>query len=57
MKITIAYLYPDLLNLCGDNGNIATLKRRMEKRGIETEVREYEISEKIDFLLKNFSFY
>ena len=49
MKITIANLYPDLLNLYGDRGNIAVLCRRMEQRGIEAVVREYSIGETIDF--------
>ena len=28
MKITIGHLYPDLLNLYGDRGNIACLMKR-----------------------------
>lgn len=49
MKITIAHLYPDLLNLYGDRGNIITLRRRIEQRGIEAEVNEYELHDNIDF--------
>lgn len=49
MKITIAHLYPDMLNLYGDWGNIVTLKHRLEARGIEAEVRAYDIEEDIDF--------
>ena len=49
MEISIAHLYPDLLNLYGDCGNIITLKRRLEKRGIEAKVTEYELNDKIDF--------
>ena len=49
MEITIAHLYPDLLNLYGDRGNIITLKRRLEKRGITAHVTEYELSDEIDF--------
>lgn len=37
-KLRIAHLYPDLLNLYADFGNIRTLARRCEWRGIETEV-------------------
>ena len=40
MKITIGHLYPDLLNLYGDRGNIQCMKKRCEWRGIEAEVRE-----------------
>ena len=28
--LTIAHLYPELLNLYGDSGNILVLKKRME---------------------------
>lgn len=49
MKITIAHLYPDLLNLYGDTGNITALRYRLEKRGIEAQVNEYAIDSKIDF--------
>lgn len=38
MNIKILHLYPDLLNLYGDRGNIACLKKRLEWRGIGAEV-------------------
>lgn len=50
MEISIAHLYPDLLNLYGDRGNIITLKRRLESRGISAKITEYELNGKIDFL-------
>lgn len=37
-KLRIVHLYPDLLNLYGDNGNVIALKLRAERRGIETEI-------------------
>lgn len=40
MKIRIAHLYPDMLNLYGDRGNIAALTRRMEERGIEVQTEK-----------------
>lgn len=49
MKITIAHLYPDMLNLYGDNGNIAALTYRLRQRGVEADVCEYAIDDKIDF--------
>ena len=49
MKLKIAHLYPDLLNLYGDIGNITTLKKRCEWRGIETQVDSVCGSEKISF--------
>lgn len=38
MKIKILHLYPDLLNLYGDKGNIECLRKRLVWRGIEAEV-------------------
>ena len=39
-KITIGHLYPDLLNLYGDRGNIACMMQRCIWRGIEAETKE-----------------
>ena len=39
MKLTIGHLYPDLLNLYGDRGNIQCLMKRCQWRGIEAEVQ------------------
>ncbi len=49
MKITIGHLYPDLLNLYGDRGNIQCLMKRCLWRGIEAETVAFEIDDKIDF--------
>ncbi len=38
MEITICHLYPDLLNVYGDVGNILILKDRAEKRDIKVNV-------------------
>lgn len=38
MMIKIAHLYPDMLNLYGDRGNIIVLKERMAARGIDVSV-------------------
>lgn len=38
MIIKIAHLYPDMLNLYGDRGNIIVLKERMIARGIDVSV-------------------
>ena len=35
-ELNIIHLYPDLLNLYGDRGNIACMQKRLEWRGIET---------------------
>ena len=39
-RIVIGHLFAGLLNLYGDQGNIATLVRRAEWRGLTVEVRE-----------------
>ncbi len=49
MKLTIGHLYPDLLNLYGDRGNIQCLKQRCIWRGIEAEVAAFELDAPIDF--------
>lgn len=41
MKIKILHLYPDLLNLYGDKGNIECMRKRLEWRGIDAEVAAY----------------
>lgn len=49
MKLTIGHLYPDLLNLYGDRGNIQCLMKRCQWRGIEAETVEFRIEDRIDF--------
>ena len=48
-EITIGHLYPDLLNLYGDRGNIQCLMKRCLWRGIEAETIAFELDDKIDF--------
>lgn len=40
-EIKILYLYPDILELYGDYGNIQVLKYRIEARGFKTCIDEY----------------
>jgi CobQ-like glutamine amidotransferase family enzyme len=40
MKFTVGWLYPDLMNIYGDRGNILTLLRRAEWHGLEASVVE-----------------
>ena len=47
LKISIAHLYPELLNLYGDMGNIITLKNRCEWRGISVEYNPVGINDAI----------
>ncbi|MCC8048123.1 MAG: glutamine amidotransferase [Oscillospiraceae bacterium] len=38
MELKICHLYPDVLNLYGDRGNIICMKKRLEWRGIDCTV-------------------
>ena len=38
MELKICHLYPDVLNLYGDRGNIQCLQRRLAWRGIDCQV-------------------
>lgn len=49
MKLTIGHLYPDLLNLYGDRGNIQCLMKRSIWRGIEAETIAFSMGDSIDF--------
>lgn len=44
-ELKILYLYPDLLELYGDYGNIQVLTYRSQKRGISVVVDEYSIGD------------
>lgn len=44
----IAHLYPDLLNLYADKGNIQTLRMRCEWRGIDVQISSVPAGEKPD---------
>jgi CobQ-like glutamine amidotransferase family enzyme len=48
-KLQICHLYPDLLNLYGDRGNILCFRRRLEWRGLECEVTEVGAGDTADF--------
>lgn len=47
MKLTIHHLYADMMNLYGDRGNVISIKKRCEWRGIEVEVVDVGLGEKI----------
>lgn len=49
IKIKIASLYYDILNLYGENGNIRALKKFIERQDIKCEVHFLSINDKIDF--------
>lgn len=45
MKLIIGYLYPDLMNIYGDTGNIICLEKRCEWRDIEVEIKSISIND------------
>ena len=47
-QINICHLYPDLLNLYGDTGNIICMKSRLERRGIKCEVTGLSVGDKLN---------
>ena len=46
--VVIAHLFPDLLNLYGDGGNVRVLEQRLRWRGIPVEVRAAHHGDPID---------
>ena len=45
MNVKILYLYPDFMNLYGDNGNVRILKKRLEDQGFDVEVASAAITD------------
>jgi lipid II isoglutaminyl synthase (glutamine-hydrolysing) len=45
LKITVAYLYPEVMNTYGDRGNVQTIVRRCAWRGITAQVQELRIGD------------
>ena len=43
MELKICHMYPDVLNLYGDRGNVMCMTRRLQWRGIETSVTKLPI--------------
>jgi CobQ-like glutamine amidotransferase family enzyme len=46
--LRLAHLYPELMNLYGDRGNIATLRYRCAARGIALQVDELRLEDSLD---------
>lgn len=49
LKISICHLYPDLLNIYGDKGNISALVNRLRWRDIEVDVTEVKTGGRVNF--------
>ncbi|HBP63353.1 MAG TPA: glutamine amidotransferase [Desulfosporosinus sp.] len=50
MNLNICHLYPDLLDLYGDRGNILALAARCRWRGIEPVIQQASLGEDLDFM-------
>lgn len=49
LEINICHLYPDLLNVYGDLGNILILKYRAEKRGIKVNISNISLGDPFEW--------
>lgn len=49
MRIKIAHLYYDLMNLYGENGNVRSLTKHLEEAKIKTDVTFLSVDDKINF--------
>lgn len=49
MKITIAHLYYDLLNLYGECGNVIILKKILEEQNVDVVVKFLTVDDKLSF--------
>ena len=48
MELNICHLYPDILNLYGDRGNVLCMRKRLGWRGIDANVEEVSIGQKLE---------
>jgi CobQ-like glutamine amidotransferase family enzyme len=48
LKLTIHHLYADMMNLYGDRGNVISIKKRCEWRGISVEVVDVGLTQRIE---------
>jgi len=55
MHLRICHLYPDLMNIYGDRGNILSLKNRCLWRGIKVTIKNISLNNK--FCPENFDFF
>lgn len=49
MNVNIAWVYPDILNLHGDRGNMMAIEKIAEAMGIEANITKINYGENIDF--------
>jgi len=48
LTLTIGHLYPDLMSIYGDRGNVIALAQRARWRGVDVTVRPYLLGEPLD---------
>lgn len=48
-ELKICHLYPDILNLYGDRGNIICMTKRLEWRGIKADVTGISVGDPLDY--------
>lgn len=51
LKLTIGWLYPELMSTYGDRGNIIVLQKRCEWRGISVEIKRLDLGSSIKDLV------
>lgn len=54
--LTVCHLYPDLLNLYGDRGNVLAFMRRCSWRGLPVQVKEVNLGQPVEFAEYDFLF-
>jgi CobQ-like glutamine amidotransferase family enzyme len=47
-SLRLVHLYPDLMSVYGDRGNVLALTRRAEWRGIDVDLRELSLNDELD---------
>lgn len=57
MEFNICHLYPDLLNVYGDFGNIAVLRYRLEQRGFKVNIHNVSIGDNFESSLYDIVFF
>lgn len=48
-RLVIAHMYPDLMNLYGDRGNLLCLEKRINWYGHQCEIRAINLNDRLDF--------
>ncbi len=54
--LTVCHLYPDLLNLYGDRGNVQAFTQRCRWRGLPVQVKEVNLGQPVEFAEYDFLF-